>query len=76
MYRRDAKGWLKHLDFIVLDLIVLQIAFILSYALRHYQYGLVNPYQVPLYASMGAFLMLCDLVIIFFTEPFRNVLKR
>ena len=73
MYRRDAKGWLKHLDFMILDLIVLQISFVLAFVLRH---GLQNPYRIPLYASMGVFLMLCDLVIIFFTEPFRNILKR
>ena len=73
MYRRDAKGWLKHFDFMVIDLIVLQVAFILSYMLRH---GFLNPYHVPIYANMGTFLILCDLVIIFFTEPFRNILKR
>ena len=73
MYRRDAKGWLKHFDFMILDLMVLQTAFVLSYMLRH---GWVNPYWDPLYASMGIFLMLFDLVIIFFTEPFRNILKR
>ena len=73
MYRRDAKGWLKHLDFMILDLIVLQVAFALSYILRH---GWTNPYLVPLYSTMGTFLMLFDLVIIFFTEPFRNILKR
>ena len=73
MYRRDAKGWLKHLDFIVLDLLTLQISFMLSYVLRH---GMQNPYAIPVYANMSMFLTLCDLVIIFFTEPFRNILKR
>lgn len=73
MYRRDAKGWIKHLDFIILDLIVLQISFVLSYVLRH---GMQNPYANPLYAQTGIFLFLVDLVIIFFTEPFRNILKR
>lgn len=73
MYRRDAKGWLKHLDFMILDLIVLQISFVLAYVLWH---GWVNPYQFPIYVSMNAFLLMCDLVIIFFTEPFRNILKR
>ena len=73
MYRRESKGWLKHLDFMVLDLLVLQISFVLSYVLRH---GLHNPYHVSVYADMGVFLMLCDLVIIFFTEPFQNILKR
>ena len=73
MYRRDTKSWLKHFDFMVLDLVVLQIAFVLSYALHH---DWKNPYAEPLYANMSIFLMLCDLLIIFFTEPFRNVLKR
>lgn len=73
MYRRDSKGWLKHFDFMILDLIVLQISFALSYMLHH---DWQNPYAEPLYANMSMFLMLCDLVIIFFTEPFRNVLKR
>jgi len=73
MYRRDSKGWLKHFDFMVLDLLILQIAFVLSYVLHH---GMKNPFAVPLYANMSTFLLLSDLVIIFFTEPFRNILKR
>ena len=73
MYRRDSKSWLKHFDFMVLDLIVLQFSFLLAYILWH---GWVNPYQYPIYVSMNSFLLMCDLVIIFFTEPFRNVLKR
>lgn len=73
MYRRDTKGWLKHFDFMVLDLLVLQLSFLLSYMIRH---GIRNPYSIPVYATMGVFLMLCDLIIIFFTEPFRNILKR
>ena len=73
MYRRDAKGWLKHLDFMILDLVVLQISFVLAYMVRH---GMRNPYQMSLYAGMGVFLLLCDLIVIFFTEPFRNILKR
>ncbi|MGN0982360.1 MAG: sugar transferase [Candidatus Limivicinus sp.] len=73
MYRRDSKSWLKHLDFMVLDLIILQISFVLSYMLRH---GLSNPFDVPVYANMGFFLIFSDLLIIFFVEPFRNILKR
>lgn len=73
MYRRDTKGWLKHFDFMVLDLVILQVSFVLSYMLRH---GIANPYALPVYSGMGAFLLLGDLIIIFFTEPFRNILKR
>ena len=28
MYRKDSEGWLKHGDFIVLDMLCLQLAFI------------------------------------------------
>lgn len=73
MYRRDAKEWLKHLDFIILDLVILQVSLTISYIIRH---GWTNPYAVPLYANMAAFLLLWDLVVIFFLEPFRNILKR
>ena len=32
MYRKSGDSWLKHLDFIVLDLVALQLAYISSYA--------------------------------------------
>lgn len=73
MYRRDGKQWLKHWDFIVLDLVILQLSLALAYIIRH---GWSNLYKNPLYANMAVLLLMADLVIIFFTEPFRNILKR
>jgi len=35
MYRKNANSWLKHWDFILLDLIVLQIAYIFSCMIRN-----------------------------------------
>ena len=32
MYRKDSNQWIKHIDFIILDLICLQIAFVLACA--------------------------------------------
>ena len=34
MYRKDSESWLKHVDFILLDMICLQVAFVLAYAAR------------------------------------------
>ena len=47
MYKKGSKGWLKHFDFILLDMICLQIAFLLAYVIRHdsgspYFYGTVG----------------------------------
>ena len=35
MYERSAEGWAKHLDFILLDMICLEISLALGYMLRH-----------------------------------------
>lgn len=31
MYRKKRKGWTKHIDFMLLDVLCVQIAFIISY---------------------------------------------
>ena len=36
MYRKITQGWLKHIDFIVLDLLCLHIAFVFAYMVRLY----------------------------------------
>ena len=62
MYRKDSEGWLKHADFIVLDLICLQLAYVLAYAISGYGF---NPYETIIYRNMAVFLELADLVVIF-----------
>lgn len=73
MYRRDRLSWLKHLDFIILDLICLQAAYVLAYRLCGVG---VNPYRFVLYRSVAVFLALADLVIIFACGTMDNVRKR
>ena len=34
MYKRNRQGWLKHIDFILMDLLVLQISYVLGYMIR------------------------------------------
>ena len=62
MYKKNSSGWLKHLDFIVLDLLCVQLAFYLSYVLRQ---GDWNPYAVPLYRNMAIVVELADIIVIF-----------
>ena len=73
MYRKDSEGWLKHADFIVLDMICLQLAYILAYAISGYGF---NPYAIILYRNMAVFLELADLVVIFGYGTMKSVLKR
>ena len=42
MYSKIDSTWLKHWDFILLDMLMIQIAYVFSYIIRM---GLVNPYK-------------------------------
>ena len=35
MYKKSITGWIKHLDFIIIDLIALEISFLLAFTVRH-----------------------------------------
>ena len=72
MYKRNAQGWSKHFDFIVVDLISLQIAFIIAVAIRHHSWA----YSTPLYRSLGFVLFLADAVTLVLRNSMHNVISR
>jgi len=73
MYRRESDGWMKHGDFLLLDMICLQIAFLLSFVIlgRH-----INPYGDPLYRNMAIAIELIDLTVLILFETLSGVLKK
>ena len=73
MYSRSDSTWLKHWDFILLDLATLQVAYMISYMMRM---GLESPYRSQLYLSIGAVICLADIAVIFFTEPYHGIMRR
>ncbi len=72
MYKRNAQGWSKHFDFMVVDEISLQIALILAVLIRHHTWA----YASPLYRTMGATLVLIDVVVIMLRNSLHNVVRR
>lgn len=73
MYRKDNSGWAKHLDFTILDILLLQLAFITGYIMRH---GWMNPYASVPYLRLAVILVLLDLCVVFFKESYHHVIKR
>ncbi|MEQ2367090.1 sugar transferase, partial [Coprococcus sp. CLA-AA-H190] len=73
MYKRESGGWLKHYDFLLLDMICLQIAFLLSFVVLGRSF---NPYSHILYRKMALYLELADVVVVFFFDSFSGVLKK
>ena len=73
MYRKKTQGWLKHLDFILIDLASLWLSYICSYYIRHQSFAL---FHRNLYISMFYVLGLIDIMVCYFRNTFSNVLKR
>ena len=73
MYKKN-NGWFKHYDFILLDMLCLQIAFIVAFWLFVKQ-G-VNPYSNLLYRNMAIFIEFADIAVLFLISTLKNVLKR
>ena len=73
MYKRSAQGWMKHLDFILLDEVALQLAYVLAYGLRH---GSFWPYTSWVYRNLGLFMLLSNALISILFNTMHNVLKR
>ena len=72
MYERTSQSWVKHLDFILLDLLSLQLAFFLAFLLREHHF---NPYVKPLYRNMGLYLTVVDFLVILAMDTMHDVLK-
>ena len=73
MYSPKAQGWVKHIDFIVLDMVCLHIAFVLAYISRH---GFENPYGSDLYLNLAIVYTVVDFLVLIVNSSMKNVLKR
>ncbi len=74
MYKRSAEGWLKHIDFILWDVLILQAAFVLGYMIRH-GWGLW-PYLRSDYKSLAIVLVAVDILVAVVFNTMHNVMKR
>lgn len=73
MYRKKGRSWTKHIDFMLLDVLCMQIAFIVSYICR---FGLNNPYIDKDYRVLAVAFLLIDFFVEIVSDAFKNALKR
>ena len=73
MYRKKTQGWLKHLDFLLLDIICLQLSFLLAYFIKNHSFDL---YSSSSYQNMIIIMMLIDIIVAVFGESYKNILKK
>ena len=72
MYKRNAQGWSKHFDFMIVDELSLQLAFILAVVIRHHNWA----YASPLYRNLGFMIILIDALVIVLRNSMHNVILR
>ena len=74
MYKRQSKGWSKHLDFIVLDLVCLWTSYIFAYFLRNG--NIKGLFANRFYVNIGIVLMIIDLLVVLLFNTMHDVLRR
>jgi exopolysaccharide biosynthesis polyprenyl glycosylphosphotransferase len=72
MYKRNAQGWSKHMDFFLLDELSLQIAFLIATAIRHHEWA----FNSSLYRSLAFMLILIDAFILAYNNSMHDVIHR
>ena len=72
MYKRNAQGWSKHIDFLLLDLIILQASYMLVYFFRFNDWA----YLRREYRNLGIVLLLADLLVMVINNSLHDVIKR
>ena len=73
MNKKHTRHWVKHWDFILLDMISLQISFILCYWLVR---GSGNPYKELSYQFQAVLLFFCQMIIMVFTDSYTGIMRR
>ncbi len=74
MYKRTNQGWLKHIDFIFWDVLVLQVSFVLGFMIRH-GWG-QWPYLRSGYKTLAIVLVVVDVLVAIAFNTMHNVMKR
>lgn len=72
MYHKQASPWRKHWDFILLDLIAMQLGMICAYAIFFH----IWIYRNFIFSAVCLTMALCQLCVSVYYQPFKNVLKR
>lgn len=73
MYARKSHDWAKHLDFIIIEMLCIQISFTIMYFIR---YGIEIPYKSIRYLHLAIVLAITNFIYIVFWDSYKYVLRR
>lgn len=67
-------NWLKHWDFLVIDLLLIEVSYLAACAWRHGFH--MAPYLTPLYIRLNVILIVVSIVVALLNNSYKNILKR
>lgn len=73
MYQKKEESLIKHLDFMILDLLMAELSFLLSCIVRH---GWRYLFEEHRYMIMAGVLILLELLVILFYNSYQDILRR
>ncbi len=74
MEEKKTYGWLKHLDFMILDIVYIEAAFLLATVIRQPSFFVYR--QLNLYAHLNIWLVILDICYVVLSSAYKNILKR
>ena len=73
MNQTQGQGWLKHADFILIDMLCLQLSFVLAHWLI---VAVDNPYRIDIHRYLAAVLFFAQIAVILFGSGYNGILRR
>lgn len=75
MYRKKTSSFIKHFDFMLLDMVCLEMAFMTAYIIRH---GIKsNEVELPImYRNIVVFLLLVSVVVGLISNEYKSIVRR
>lgn len=73
MYKFETKSWVKHLDFMLLDVLCVEVSVWLAF---YFQQRSFDFYYDLTYRNLAVILLLVDIIVLVFAGTFKNILKR
>ena len=73
MISPNSPSWLKHLDFMVIDIVSLAAAFVFAYWFKFNNFGFIDSAQ---WKGLMAMLLLANVVLTLFMNPYSGVFRR
>ena len=83
MYEKTKKSWMKHFDFLIIDLLCIEIAYAFSFELRYLwfhksveSFWQLNPLSNALHRQVAILLAVFHILFALLRSVYKNILRR